>query len=89
MESKVISSFAYLPPQFFIVTFSGSNIANARGQFSSKTSLAQSSNTPKSIFESLFDIPIRSQNNRMAEGGTPRRRMPDIVGILGSSHPVT
>jgi hypothetical protein len=41
------------------------------------------------MFESLLLMPIRSQNRRIAEGGKPRRLVPEMVGILGSSHPDT
>mmetsp|Transcript_9611 Transcript_9611/g.13612 ORF Transcript_9611/g.13612 Transcript_9611/m.13612 type:complete len:234 (-) Transcript_9611:957-1658(-) len=77
------------PCQFLIVTFNGSNTANARLQFSSITSLIQFSRSPTSMFESLLEIPTLSQNSRRAAGGTPLLLMPDNVGMRGSSHPFT
>jgi hypothetical protein len=41
------------------------------------------------MLESDFEIPMRSQNSRIAAGGTPRRRIPERVGMRGSSQPVT
>ena len=32
---------------------------------------------------------MRLQKSTIASGGKPRRRIPDNVGILGSSHPDT
>mmetsp|Transcript_13465 Transcript_13465/g.19935 ORF Transcript_13465/g.19935 Transcript_13465/m.19935 type:complete len:138 (-) Transcript_13465:2428-2841(-) len=48
-----------------------------------------SSRTPKSMLESAFDIPTRSQKRRNAAGSTPHCCIPDRVGIRGSSNPVT
>ena len=38
---------------------------------------------------SRLATPISSANRRTASGVKPRRRMPQIVGIRGSSHPLT
>ena len=37
----------------------------------------------------VFDTPIELQKLRIASGVYPRRRMPDSVGMRGSSHPLT
>ena len=45
--------------------------------------------SPTSMMFSRFATPISSQNRRIDSGVTPRRRSPAIVGMRGSSHPVT
>ena len=47
------------------------------------------SKTAISTWELVFATPIRSQNERIADAVTPRRRIPEIVGIRGSSQPPT
>ena len=38
---------------------------------------------------SFFATPMREQKSRIASDVKPRRRMPAIVGMRGSSQPVT
>ena len=47
------------------------------------------SSFPRSTRFSTFATPIMSQNARIAEGGTPRRRNAARVGMRGSSQPLT
>ena len=52
-----------------MTTFKGRKTAIARGAVLSSSSRALSSRTLISMLFSLFEIPIRSQNRRIAEGG--------------------
>ena len=68
-----------------VTTFNGSKMADARGLTSSNTSRVESSIIPTLILEwSDLDIAVRSQNRRTAVGGTPRRHIPERVGMRGS-----
>mmetsp|Transcript_21549 Transcript_21549/g.51868 ORF Transcript_21549/g.51868 Transcript_21549/m.51868 type:complete len:224 (+) Transcript_21549:920-1591(+) len=75
--------------QLEMVSLMGSRTANARRASSSRTSREQSSRTDMSMLLSALDIPIRSQKSRSAAGVTPRRRIPAMVGMRGSSQPST
>mmetsp|Transcript_26017 Transcript_26017/g.80088 ORF Transcript_26017/g.80088 Transcript_26017/m.80088 type:complete len:238 (+) Transcript_26017:983-1696(+) len=68
----------------------GSSTAKARGvPAPSRTSRTQSSSKTGSRDESDLEMPARSQKRRTAAGGTPRRRMAEIVGMRGSAQPST
>ena len=47
------------------------------------------SNLPMSTTLLFFATPMRSAKSRSASGVTPRRRMPAMVGMRGSSQPET
>ena len=72
-----------------MTTFTGSNTAIYRGAFNFKSSRIQNSNKPTSTRLSALATPMRSQKSRIDSGVYPRRRKPEIVGIRGSSQPLT
>ncbi|CSA09403.1 Uncharacterised protein [Vibrio cholerae] len=75
--------------KFSITSLTGSRTAIARGAFSLRSSRIQDSNALYSIMFSCLVTPMRLQNSRIALGVKPRRRRPEMVGIRGSSQPVT
>lgn len=72
-----------------IVTLSGLSTASRQGARSLRTSRIAASRTPSSTVLLAFETPTPRMNRRTASGGTPRRRRPASVGILGSSQPAT
>lgn len=89
LPGSCVNSLVILPSQLVMVTLSGFKTQKARRHASSISSRTQSSRTTASMLESALLIPTRSQNSRRAAGGTPLLLNPDIVGNLGSFHPVT
>ena len=60
-----------------------------RGAVRFSSARISSSKTSISMMLLVLLTPMRSQKLRIAAGGTPRRRRPEIVGMRGSSHPCT
>ena len=60
-----------------------------RGTRMLRSSRTACSNVASSVRCGLRDTPAVSANARSPSGVTPRRRMPQIVGMRGSSHPLT
>ena len=72
-----------------MITFKGSNTTIRLTAILLRCSRTQNSNKPTSIKLSLFAMPIRSQNSRIASAVYPLLRIPLMVDILGSSQPLT
>ena len=72
-----------------MTNFTGSKTAITLGAFLFKSSRKQKSNKEISIIFSRLATPIVSQNLRIEAAVYPLLRKPEIVGILGSSHPLT
>src|SRR4051812_27301159 len=89
---RVVWRIELLYPARMIVLdchLSGLSTASRRGARSLRTSRMAASRTPSSIVLLAFETPTPRMNRRTASGGTPRRRRPASVGILGSSQPAT
>ena len=72
-----------------MISFNGRSTAIARRVRGSRSARTHVSNCSNPTAPSFLVIPTRSQKSRSAPGVNPRRRMPAMVGIRGSSHPPT
>ena len=72
-----------------MTTFIGSTTAKTLGEVLFNSSLSAFSNLTTSIIEFLLVTPTLLENFLIEDGVYPLRRNPEIVGILGSSHPST
>ena len=75
--------------QLDIVTFNGCNTHIARVAVESRSSRTLDSKRPKSVMPLLRATGVAAQKLRKASGVYPRRRIPEIVGMRGSSQAVT
>ena len=75
--------------QLEIVTFNGSSTHMALDAVESKSSRTLDSKRLKSVIPLLRATGVAAQKLRKDSGVYPRRRMPEIVGIRGSSQAVT
>ena len=72
-----------------MTTLIGSSTAIVRGAIAFRCSRTQNSSRLYSTRFSARATPMREQKSRMASGVYPRRRIPQMVGIRGSSQPRT
>ena len=72
-----------------MMSLTGLTTASTRGAVLFNSSLTQNSSRETSITFSLFEIPAVLTKFFKACGGYPRLRIPEIVGILGSSQSLT